>query len=153
MGRKRVYDPDATSRVCRVCNVELPVDQFDRNRIMKNGYLHVEARCRSCQASRQRNRKPRTRNDRISVVGTSDPALVARLFKYGLTYEEYQTMLVEQNGECAICSKVLEKPCIDHCHTTGKVRGLLCNSCNTGLGHFKDNPDSLEAAIRYLTIA
>tara|TARA_R110000822_G_scaffold9098_3_gene35534 strand:- start:147 stop:542 length:396 start_codon:yes stop_codon:yes gene_type:complete len=75
--------------------------------------------------------------------------------KYDLSYEEYLSEL--PNG-CSICSIAfnLEEPksasgvAVDHCHESGHVRGLLCNSCNVGIGHFYDNPDLLIAAANYL---
>lgn len=80
--------------------------------------------------------------------------------KYGLSYEEYEGMYLKQKGQCAICSKRIhiqvsnkrdpERAFIDHCHNTGKVRGLLCSLCNTGLGMFKDNEQSLKKALKYL---
>lgn len=70
--------------------------------------------------------------------------------KYGLTYEEYENMLKEQEGRCAICNEVAALH-VDHCHETGKVRKLLCISCNGGLGMFKDNKVSLSRAIEYLS--
>lgn len=70
--------------------------------------------------------------------------------KYGLTLDEYYSLIEKQKSFCAIC----ENPCnslnIDHCHDTGFVRGLLCWSCNVGLGHFKNNIKSLNKAIKYL---
>lgn len=70
---------------------------------------------------------------------------------YGITTAEYNLMLSNQNGTCAICLRVPDKSlCIDHCHVSGKVRGLLCNPCNKGLGLFKDNIDHLNRAIMYL---
>lgn len=73
--------------------------------------------------------------------------------KYGMTLEEWDALFEEQCGGCAICKQPLEavkKLVIDHCHNSSKVRGLLCSNCNTGLGLFKDNPESLQAAIEYL---
>lgn len=70
---------------------------------------------------------------------------------YGLTQKHYESLLVAQNNICAICPSVLgEKPHIDHCHETNKIRGLLCRHCNIGLGNFKDNITRLESAIAYL---
>ena len=70
---------------------------------------------------------------------------------YGITPERYAEMVAQQGGLCAIC---LSKPTrgldIDHCHATGKVRGLLCSYCNKAIGMFKDNAANLMAAIRYL---
>jgi len=74
--------------------------------------------------------------------------------KYGLSLEDYDKMLIDQLGLCAICGT--QDPGgkgdfhIDHCHTTGRVRGLLCQSCNIGLGHFKDSVEFLYSAIKYL---
>jgi hypothetical protein len=74
---------------------------------------------------------------------------------YGITPDQYDDLLVRQNGKCAICA--VKKPggrtkmfFIDHCHNTGSVRGLLCMRCNTGLGLFLDNPKFLLNAISYL---
>lgn len=74
-----------------------------------------------------------------------------RLKRYGLTLESTQRLLDLQLGLCKICSKDISKKFhIDHSHATGKVRGLLCNNCNMGLGLFKDDILSLEKAIMYL---
>ncbi|MEU5737025.1 endonuclease VII domain-containing protein [Streptomyces tendae] len=73
---------------------------------------------------------------------------------YGLTREQYAAMLEEQGGVCAICKRecrVHGRLSIDHCHRTNVIRGLLCQSCNTALGHLEDDPDRLRAAINYLT--
>lgn len=74
---------------------------------------------------------------------------------YNITPELYSKMFEEQGGQCAVCKKPLEfrgtSTHVDHDHTTGKVRGLLCNMCNMGLAGFQDNSVSLEEAIRYVT--
>jgi hypothetical protein len=72
-----------------------------------------------------------------------------------LTVEEFDALLASQDGKCAICRTDKwpgngNRPHVDHCHATGKVRGILCTSCNNGLGRFKDRVDLLEAAIAYL---
>jgi hypothetical protein len=74
---------------------------------------------------------------------------------YGLTVEQYDAMLIEQNYVCAICNKSEKSSTkgvlfIDHDHKTGKVRGLLCDTCNRGLGYFYDNKLFLHNAIEYL---
>jgi hypothetical protein len=71
--------------------------------------------------------------------------------KYGITFSQHQEMIKAQEGKCAICGTVgIAELAIDHDHNTGRVRGLLCRRCNTGLGCFRDNPRSLKAAIEYL---
>lgn len=72
---------------------------------------------------------------------------------YGLTVLELDAMEEGQDGRCGICGQPNEALVIDHCHKTGKVRGLLCGLCNLGLGAFKDRPHALAAAIAYLVNA
>ncbi len=74
---------------------------------------------------------------------------------YGITLEQYNELLLKQNGSCAICKTTSIKRKsfdVDHCHKTNIVRGLLCHSCNVGLGFFKDDIYILTEAIKYLSI-
>lgn len=77
------------------------------------------------------------------------------MLKYGITKVEYNAMLSVVPG-CAICGRLPgatnggRRLAVDHDHDTGRVRGLLCESCNNGLGRFKDNPQLLTAAAEYL---
>lgn len=68
---------------------------------------------------------------------------------YGLSLVDYDTLVKKQNKKCAICARIPAVLCVDHCHDTGKVRGLLCHGCNLALGHFK-NGELLSAAKSYL---
>lgn len=70
--------------------------------------------------------------------------------RYGISYKEYETLYQKAKGCCEICGTLKDRLDIDHCHNTGKIRGVLCNSCNTGLGLFKDNAETLENAGKYL---
>lgn len=74
--------------------------------------------------------------------------------RYGIDLEQYNSMLKKQNCSCAICGKSeTEESCdlaVDHCHSNGNIRGLLCKACNKGLGLFSDNPQLLYKAISYL---
>ena len=70
---------------------------------------------------------------------------------YGITEKDYSEFLCHQNGVCAICREQPTKTLdVDHNHVTRKVRGLVCNRCNTGMGNFRDNPVYLRAAANYL---
>lgn len=72
-------------------------------------------------------------------------------FVYGIDLDDHEAMLREQRGVCAICEDDPETGLVvDHCHTSGKVRGLLCHSCNIMLGLAKDNINTLLSAIKYL---
>lgn len=74
-------------------------------------------------------------------------------YKFNMTVKSYFSMLEDQDGVCKICKKLCVKNqrlSVDHCHKTGKIRGLLCHNCNSGLGYFKDSIKSLEEAAKYL---
>ncbi len=78
------------------------------------------------------------------------------LSKYGLTQEDYSILLDRQLNKCAICPTEYsenKKLHVDHCHTTGKVRGLLCSNCNIGIGNFMDSDSLLRRAMDYLRAA
>lgn len=81
-------------------------------------------------------------------------------YEYGLTLAEFESILKSQNGLCAICGVLMTASAkasknslavtVDHCHTTGKVRGLLCYTCNLALGLFKDSAKTLRSAMSYM---
>lgn len=80
--------------------------------------------------------------------------------RYNITPEQYAELFCIQKGQCAICNRPetainintnkVQKLAVDHCHKTGKVRGLLCRDCNRGIGKFQDDPVRLQNAIKYL---
>jgi len=72
---------------------------------------------------------------------------------FGLTPQDYDDMLAEQDGRCGICQQKVgdKRLCIDHSHTTGQIRGLLCHHCNVALGLFKDSTESLVRAIEWVS--
>ena len=76
---------------------------------------------------------------------------------YGITFDEYNDMFIEQGGSCAICGKhqseMKKSIHVDHCHATGKVRGLLCSNCNTALGLLKEDINIVRNVLKYLEIA
>lgn len=69
--------------------------------------------------------------------------------RYGLTFEQHRAMFDSQGGRCALCKEKTAVD-VDHCHDTGKIRGLLCRGCNVGLGQLGDTVDGLLRAIEYL---
>jgi hypothetical protein len=74
-----------------------------------------------------------------------------RRYSYGITLDELKEYLRIQNNACAICLKEFTaEPHVDHSHETGKVRGLLCFQCNTGIGKLEDNPINILQAALYL---
>lgn len=120
---------------------------FDQKAYMK------EYRKRNRKKLNEQNRKyPRCNGDKEKAAKQARKYSLKRL--YGITPEDYNKMFEEQEGCCAICgshqSEQKRPLCVDHCHETKVVRGLLCDSCNMGLGKFFDSPLLLENAIKYL---
>lgn len=112
----------------------------------ENAYELYRNTCKICR--NERRKEYRTR----SGEGLKNYRLKRQ---YGITIEDYNRMLKDQNGVCFICQKESKnfwgtQPAVDHCHKTGKIRGLLCDKCNKGLGQFNDNPELLQKAIKYL---
>jgi hypothetical protein len=71
--------------------------------------------------------------------------------RYGIGFDDYWTMLQAQDSECKICGFMPDNNLVvDHCHTTGRIRGLLCKDCNTGLGMFRDRPDLMRSGADYM---
>ena len=80
-------------------------------------------------------------------------SLGKRRDKYGISAEQYSALLIEQAGRCAICADPMDapkEPCVDHCHKTDKIRGLLCRNCNTAIGLLKDCMEVCVSAASYL---
>jgi hypothetical protein len=123
-------------------------------------------RCRSCRNAYQRERQanvPEVRRAYLNAYRASDAGkrmlLGGELRKsYGITVDDYDRMLVAQNGVCAVCRRhetvrrnnTLRRLSVDHDHETGRVRGLLCSKCNRGMGYYEDDPARLRAAADYL---
>jgi hypothetical protein len=136
------YRANLVPRQCTNCEVEFP------SRPDRPG-LQCSASCRTAARNR--------------LVGTGLPAIEVarrnkRLKNYGLSHEDYLSLWEKQNGACAICrmdlvhgGRQLNSCHVDHDHKTGVVRGLLCPSCNHGLGKFRDNSELLRSAAVYLS--
>lgn len=151
-GCKNMVDEDqvSTNRRCRSCNAA-----YAKTRYRQNPKKHISAarqwRERNPERFKEINKQSRARHQDRYKNGQL-------LYEYGITLEEYDQMLEDQDGVCAICrcpptyernGKVLALH-VDHDHKTGEVRGLLCHTCNLGLGRFKDNPALLRDAAQYL---
>jgi hypothetical protein len=119
--------------ICVGCQAHLPKTSFRKHWAAKNG---LSTWCKICSKERsEKYREGRTR---------------AKLRKYGLTPEDYQDLVKQQENCCAICRTNNYPLVIDHNHETNQVRGLLCSYCNTGLGFFRDRPELLNLASNYL---
>lgn len=108
---------------------------------------------------RDRNREKLKARSRAHYLANKPKNLMqsrrSKLKRYGLTEAQYREMLAAQDHACAICATSLDRVrtkhlYVDHCHKTLKVRGLLCQKCNSGLGMFRDDPKIIERAMLYL---
>lgn len=139
-------------KLCRSCGLWKGFSEFNKSKRRKDGYFFY---CRDCQCKKARESYNERRKDpewyRLEQQKERDRHL-RRTF--GITSEDFNQMLDKQSGSCAICLITECKSgvafAVDHCHTTGAIRGLLCRDCNTSLGKFNDNIETLERAILYL---
>ena len=125
---------EMSSKTCSACTKDLPITEFNRQAKSVDGYQHY---CRECQRTHK------------------------RWIRYGVTTEWVEQKMEEQSGCCAVCAVPLEEYLeryagkrnhfdVDHCHTTGKPRALLCNRCNMVLGQVDDSEGLLKHMQRYL---
>lgn len=136
------------TKSCTKCGVEKELTEYTKNFNKKWGKSYLRSSCRECDNAR--NRKYHADNKAKRAQQHKD---WRNKKVFGLGDGEYETMLANQGGVCAICKKeCTSKPslAVDHDHATGKVRGLLCSNCNNGLGRFKDDVELLNNAIGYL---
>lgn len=171
------------NKPCSVCKRSLPIDAYGKRKAAPDGRHYVCRECNSVAAKRWAEANPERRKQlsreslvrrRADPVRRAQENATARAYHatergkrkllserlksgYGLSLEEYERLVVLQNGNCAICRKppsggnhADSRLHVDHDHTTGRVRGLLCRHCNTGLGLLGDDPGRLEAAAVYI---
>lgn len=134
------------SKRCNTCKEELPVDRF----YLRSDTKKYRSDCKDCHNAKAANRWKS--DESFRQRGKARSRAHALQTFYGITEAEYEQMYAKQNGSCAICgcTQPDTRFCVDHCHTTGAVRGLLCNDCNTTLGKFNDDIERFYKAIAYL---
>ena len=126
---------------CSTCKKQKLLEEFYKCNHNKDGLYHE---CKSCKSEYDRLRNLKNPKDKKNKNLQN---------RYGITLEEKEHMIASQNDKCAICETELDKgkhTCVDHCHATGKVRKILCKSCNIMIGHAQDNTETLKKAIQYL---
>ena len=132
---------------CSTCKESKPVAEFNRNKARPSGYA---AQCKICTTEYMKTYYPANK-DRMNAQ--SRTSWMRR--ENGLTQEQYDAMLIEQEFGCAICGAPEPGGSgrfhVDHDHKTGQTRGLLCWNCNRGLGSFQDSQDILVLAALYLS--
>jgi len=128
------------TKKCSFCKEEKTLDSFFTRKISKDG---LRGQCKECDKRYQSNwyDSGKWRN-------------AAYKKKFSITEQDVINLLASQNNSCAICKKLLTYPHqwthVDHDHTTNKVRGILCGTCNVGLGKLGDSIETLQNAINYL---
>jgi hypothetical protein len=131
---------------CRGCIKELNAHQYEAHPEQRKV---CTARWHKANAEKLRVRNARWRKDNPNRVKLHTRR--ANLKRYGITIETFNALLTAQYSKCAICgTDIAKKPCLDHCHKTGKIRGLLCQVHNTLLGFSNDSPQILRRAAEYL---
>jgi len=110
---------------CRVCEQWLSTTQYIIHQDRRTKRLHHDSYCHECR--------------RMSYIARN----------HAIPVEQYRAIVVEAGNHCQICKQETTLH-LDHCHATGKLRGMLCVRCNTGLGTLQDDPDILRAAITYV---
>lgn len=144
------------TKVCTRCNQEKPESEFYRN------YKTVDKKASQCKKCTYEVHKiwQKAHSEQLAEqalaryhANPEEQRRKSRKYLYGVSQEQYESLLQQQSGVCAICK--LECKChprlsVDHCHASDKIRGLLCHACNLGLGNFKDSPVLLLEALKYL---
>jgi hypothetical protein len=126
-------------KTCKTCGESKPLGEFYKAAGYAGG---VKPHCKPCQLELGRGYRASETSEQRRERWVKH--------KYGVSKEEYATMVASSAGLCDICEQPVVSPSVDHDHATGRVRGLLCDSCNRGIGCFKDNPEVLAAASAYL---
>lgn len=143
---------------CKHCGLTKPLTEYYENRVKDRPRPYYHSMCKPChyewQEGYRREHKAHYNELAKEWHRKNRPRMRLRKMarKYGVSEQALEALWVSQDGTCAICKRYLqpEDARIDHDHSTGRVRGLLCDSCNWALGHFRDDATVLAAAIAYL---
>ncbi len=150
---------DQTTKRCSKCTLDKNIDEFNKNVCRKDGLsLYCKLCCVIITLECRRRSKEGISYNRVNDYIVNSPEYHRDAFlrnKYNITLKQYNELHKLQNGKCRICDRsqdTLGKALnVDHDHKTNRVRGLLCNNCNRGLGHFMDDKDILTRALEYLS--
>lgn len=138
---------------CPRCSTHRPSSEFYRDPSTASG---MAGWCKPCKRQYQKEwskanpEKVRAASQRANERRRGNQFGGSYPSRYGITVEDYWRMHAQQDGKCLICGGTEDRLVVDHCHETSKVRGLLCNRCNVGIGYFRHDPDRLMAASAYL---
>lgn len=147
---------EVITRLCKKCNTTKPLEEFHFHSYRgKRAPTH----CKACQkiyqnaySATHRKQRNKTKEEWLKKNPSKKKDYSLRTW-YGITLDQYQVLLDNQYGVCAICKQPPETDkylVVDHDHTNGTVRGLLHSNCNTALGMLQDDPIIIEGALNYL---
>lgn len=143
-------------KVCSQCKQEKDEADFNAHAAHRDG---LSSACRDCDCATRRKRywlNPEKSREYDRAYRQKTPGFKRKIadyqreHRYGISPRRYAEMLQEQGGVCAICKFPYPSLCVDHCHKTTGIRGLLCQSCNSALGYLKDLSVNALAAAEYL---
>ena len=146
IGKGKFYMKNTkTHKSCPICGELKERSEFYKYKSRQDG---LTAYCKVCFNAK--NKKWYKDNpDKLPTL--EENRIYSRNKNFGISEEDYSKMLVDQNNQCAICQiQIGREAAVDHCHSTNKIRGLLCRKCNLGLGGFKDNIETIRKAIAYV---
>lgn len=148
---KESRNKDGKRTYCKDC--ERPIRELEKKRVIENRVTLTHKECSLCKNTLPANMFGKNIGRRSGLSESCKPCRNPRTVasRFGLSTEEYLFMKSRVNNSCEICGKLDNHLAVDHCHNTGKIRGMLCTNCNNGLGRFKDNIHFLKNAIDYLT--
>lgn len=137
---------------CIKCGKVKEYSAFTPNGRTAKGTQKYRSQCRECDNARQREqREKRPNTERYSKERLKGYQLKA---SFGITYDEWAALMESRGWACEICKRTVETSgrtlAVDHCHVTGKIRGILCQRCNCAIGLLMENSESLRNAINYL---
>ena len=140
---------------CRCCNLEKEENCFVKSKAFQEGIDTICVICNRLRVKEWRKTNPEKRKIQLKKESKQEYSRSKHYrINYGITLTAYNDMFAQQEGCCAICkehqSNLKKRLSVDHCHTSGKIRKLLCQNCNTLLGMAKDNTEILKNAISYL---
>lgn len=149
-----------THKRCPKCKAVKAVDLFYRKKTTTERGWAWDAHCIECRRAACRDygaSAKETRNARLREWRKKNPAAASRTdkrrhlkHKYGISPEDVEAMRAAQDGKCAICERKTQRLLVDHCHTKGHVRALLCQTCNTFLGWYEKKADTILRFQRYI---
>lgn len=163
-------------KLCKICNVEKPIeecrkDRFrckechikiereryhrdkEKHKLMRSEYYQENKEYTKEKSKKWYKQNSERAKERIlkDYYNNREEISVSRICKkYNIAEDQYNKMVQDSNNICEICLMEIKKGCVDHCHKTGRVRGYICGNCNSAIGFLKENKEIIERAAKYL---